>query len=480
MRKIDFQERTDFEEVRYRILLDYIVQHSDEYNMVPAPIILNEALYQMEYFLSLPDHTYDVWDCIHDCMENIQKKTRVQRYSRQTPGYVTVATLYILLNLEEDTWYIKAFVSSIAKVLTSVSTYHMFTVAEALSIVERIINEEEFMPTEDIIGFADEPLPQELIDPFDTEEEPESPPFGTLQPILDALNNHTYTDLDEYLKEEVDWFAIKPEDIVPREKVRAFTKAITNKETRLEVIRFLRKYEDHYFSDIVIPGVGYDEYERPIDDWEHVTILHSIADFHKELSVLIDQLTSHEFSDEKFANQAQRIIELEQKVKCLEEDKADLGKVIEQQKAKIEELEHPESKQFIPDALDEPEFLFIMEYLAAKKIVTTITYQTGYGPRPLCYVWANTAPKTLFGYLVDRVSHELDIRKNSRLDWKLFKPAFRNYDEIIKQAKDAVSKYKFWSDPQDELPKNHHLVEEAIDYAEQKMDEYNISARKRR
>ena len=307
----------------------------------------------------------------------------------------------------------------------------------------------------------------------------EESPFGTLQPILDALNNHSYTDLDEYLKEEADWFAIDPHDIIPREKVRAFAKAITNKETRLEVIRFLRKYEDHYFSDIVVPSIEYDdEFGYQYEDYEHPITTITIADFHKELSVLIDQLTTHEFSDEKFANQKQRIQELENQVKTLQQENDALNKVVKEQANTIDELKHPERKQFIPDALDEPEFYFIMDYLAAKKIVTTITHGTSYGPRPLCYIWAQTAPKTLFGYLVDRVSYELDIRKNNRLNWKLFKPAFRNYDEIIKQAKDAVSRYKYWSDPQDELPQDHHLVYEAIDYAERKMDELNISSNK--
>ena len=479
MRKIHFEEKTDFESARYRILLDYIIHHSDEYNMVPAPIILNEALYQMEYFHSLPNHTYDVWDCIHDCMDNIKNATGVDRYSRQTPGYVTIATLYILLNLDGHNWYNDTFTASIAKVLAKVSTYDMFNEDEAHEVIMRILDEENPMFPDDLSVVADEPIPNYSITPLEDEEQKADSPFGSLQPILDALNNHTYTDLDEFLKEDVDWFKVKSYDLIPREKARAFVKAIKNRETRLQVMRFLIRYLDHYFEDVAVPSMIYTpDLKEPIEDWEHPTILHSKSDFYKELSVLIEQLTSHDFNDEKFSNLKTRIVELEKQNKQLGEENEKLQKKIKDQTIEIDNLKHPEREHFIPSDLDVPEFEFIMEYLNAKKIVTTFTHQTGYGPRPLCYVWAKTAPKTLFGYLVDRVSFELDLRKNNRLNWKLFRPAFRNYDEIIKQSKDAVSRYKYWAEPQDELPQDSHLVDEAIAYAEKKMKKFNISSRK--
>ena len=46
-----------------------------------------------------------------------------------------------------------------------------------------------------------------------------------LRNVTEQLNRHEYTDLTKFL-DGIDWFSIPHEQIVPREKVRAFVKSI--------------------------------------------------------------------------------------------------------------------------------------------------------------------------------------------------------------------------------------------------------------
>ncbi len=48
-----------------------------------------------------------------------------------------------------------------------------------------------------------------------------------LRNVTEQLNRHEYTDLTKFL-DGIDWFSIPHEQIVPREKVRAFVKSIEN------------------------------------------------------------------------------------------------------------------------------------------------------------------------------------------------------------------------------------------------------------
>lgn len=57
------------------------------------------------------------------------------------------------------------------------------------------------------------------------------------------------------------------------------------------------------------------------------------------------------------------------------------------------------------------------------------------------YKWIGTS--ALFGYFVDRVSGELEIRpSNDRLPWKMFKAIFQCDEKMVKTAKQIVNDYK--------------------------------------
>lgn len=276
-----------------------------------------------------------------------------------------------------------------------------------------------------------------------------------LRNVTEQLNRHEYTDLTKFL-DGIDWFSIPHEQIVPREKVRAFVKSIENEETRLSVARFLQKYEDYYFKEAdngFTANIGPDP----------------IAEFHRELEFLIKQLTSNgEFSDDKFGK--------------LQKQNAALDKQVEELKAKVAELEtkidtyeHPHDYGFgITSGLARQEFYYIMEYLVEQRVARVKYVASDWGPVPGAYFWDKEMG--LFGYFVDKVSEYLDLRDSAdRINWEPFKKAFFNFDKLEKEARNAISRYKT---PRGKYPDNGDLVKEAIKYADEKVREEE--AKKRR
>ena len=269
-----------------------------------------------------------------------------------------------------------------------------------------------------------------------------------LKKITEQLNQHEYSNLTKFL-EHIDWFSIPHEQIVPREKVRAFIKSIENEETRLNVARFLQKYEDYYFKE---PDNGFtaDFGTDPI------------AEFHRELEFLIKQLTSNgEFSDDKFSKLQKRITDLEKQVNELKVKNAKL-------EAQMDIYENPQDYGFgITGQLERQEFYWIMKYLVGQRVARVKYVQTDWGQVPGAYHWDKEMG--LFGYFVDQVSDFLDLRDSAdRIKWEPFKKAFLNFDKLEKEARNAISRYKT---PHGKYPDNGDLVRNAIKYAQEKAQE---------
>ncbi len=241
-----------------------------------------------------------------------------------------------------------------------------------------------------------------------------------LRNVTEQLNRHEYTDLTKFL-DGIDWFSIPHEQIVPREKVRAFIKGIENEETRLSVARFLQKYEDYYFKEAdngFTANIGPDP----------------IAEFHRELEFLIKQLTANgEFSDEKFSKLSKRIAELEKQERELTAKVADL-------ETQLDKYKHPSDYgKHIPDELNNNGFWNIMNHLVRLKLVRQVTEPDSMGVRRVtCFQW--DASKALFGYFIGKMNDVLDIR-GARVpyNWKIFEPVISNYDELVKEARKSLS-----------------------------------------
>lgn len=265
-----------------------------------------------------------------------------------------------------------------------------------------------------------------------------------LNKILQDINNHEYEDLEKFLK-KTDWFSVPKGSILPRAKVRAFVTSIADDEVRLAVMRFLQKYEDHYFKEednVFEPVLGTDP----------------IAAFHRELSVQIEQLTSTgEFSGNRFSK-------LEKQVAKLKEENEQYKKANQFLQEKIDRFEHPEKyNKYFPSELHNDKFEDIMKYLQSVQIALPIYAEGTFGRVITCYHWYGG--KSLFGYFVIHVSDALNLKKGrDTYDWQIFEPAIHNYDELIKEARKAISTCK----KQKTKIEKSEIIDEAIQLAIQK------------
>lgn len=266
-----------------------------------------------------------------------------------------------------------------------------------------------------------------------------------LKKITEQLNQHEYSDLTKFL-EQIDWFSVPREQIVPREKVRTFIKSIENEETRLNVARFLQKYEDYYFK-VADTGFVADIGPDPI------------AEFHRELEFLIKQLTSNgEFSDDKFSKLQKRNEQLEKQVQELQNKVSDL-------ETQLDKYKHPSDYgKHIPQELQREDFYKIMKHLADAEIVRVVSEPDAMGIRRItCYQW--DASKALFGYFVGKMNDALDLR-GARVpyNWKIFKPVINNYDELIKEARKSLSAINSNTSKQAIRIAGVEKIDEAIEY----------------
>lgn len=145
----------------------------------------------------------------------------------------------------------------------------------------------------------------------------------SIDDVLKIINGNGDSNFDSFLK-QIDWFSIDPMELIPRERVRAFAKRIIDTDKRHQTLKFLRKYEDYYFKDIngvVGSEEHYDNMGRQYFD-DVIGVVYSISDFHKELTVLIEQIESEEeFSTGKMNELIAEVTRLQDLVRGLQEEK---------------------------------------------------------------------------------------------------------------------------------------------------------------
>jgi len=277
--------------------------------------------------------------------------------------------------------------------------------------------------------------------------------------VLEVINNHQYEQLSDYLS-DVNWLEIDPLTIVPQQAIRNFAKAIVDKEVRLDVMRFLEAYAENYFRAGAEELVRHDYAQKHVGFTSGVIRIEAnqyLDKFKTELKTQINQLqSSGEFSGDKFQKQEKRIKQLEKEV----EELSNANKFLQE---KIDRFEHPEKYgKFIPYDLNNSQFRAIMEYLQSKQIVSPLYSDSVYGKTICCYHWY--ASKALFGYYVERLNEEFELNEaREQRNWQIFESVFENYDEIVEEARKAVSKYR--NDPKTLLPAGADHVKNAIEEA---------------
>lgn len=293
----------------------------------------------------------------------------------------------------------------------------------------------------------------------------------TKEQIVERLNKGEYDDLGNFLQ-AIDWTQVAPETIIPRPVLRKFVRKISDEERRIAVMEFLLKFTKEYFYGSAY-AVEYKKIEEEneelnddeIADYAKEDALEDIQEMKDELNFQIDLVKSKDYPGAVIDRLKKRKETLEKEVKELKEENKNLT-------TKVDIYEHPyRHRLFIPEELHEEEFGHIMKYLQSKQIVIPYQDRNEYGfPHVACYQWCEDASKALFGYFADRVSYELDLYKGKRIQWKLFRPAFVNFNELEKQAKDVVCKYKSLANPQAPFPKGYEIIDAAVEYAEGKIN----------
>ena len=281
----------------------------------------------------------------------------------------------------------------------------------------------------------------------------------TTKQILDAINSHQYEQLDEYLS-DVDWMAIEPATIIPQPAIRSFAKAIDDKEVRLDVMQFLVAYAENYFmagAERLVREEFAKKREGVSSTIVRMDAEQRIKTFKNELSTQIKQIqSSGEFSGDKFSKQKKRIEQLEKQVEELVEKNANL-------ETKLDKWEHPyDYGKYIPEPLRNDTFGYIMNFLKVKRIVREMYSTNEMGYRQICcYHWDGS--KALFGYFVDRVTNALNLRgARVPMDWQVFKPAIHNFEDILEEARKALSTYNNSSSLQKNRIKDSEKIDDAI------------------
>lgn len=195
----------------------------------------------------------------------------------------------------------------------------------------------------------------------------------------------------------------------------------------------------------------------------------------KATNKFLDELLKQKEEEDKHAaeleqaiekSKDERIAELEAHIKDLKREKSE---VIEEKKEaererdkyrkKWEELTNRFNRKYIPAELKSEEAKLIIDVLIKNDLITPL----GYNSVLQFYRWEGTG--ALFGYFIDKMNFQLELADSGgRLNWKLFKCAFGNFEEKEKRARDTVSFYK--QHPEEKMPENAEKIDEAIAAAE--------------
>ena len=199
----------------------------------------------------------------------------------------------------------------------------------------------------------------------------------------------------------------------------------------------------------------------------------------KATDKFLDELLKQKEEEDKHAvelekaieqSKDERIAELEAQVKELKRekdevirDKKEAERERDKYRKRLDELISRLNRKYIPAELKTEEAKLIINELIKKDIISPLGQHNGIEFVVQCYRWEKSG--ALFGYFVDKMNFQLELADSGgRLNWKLFKCAFGNFEEKEKRARDTVSFYK--QHPEEKMPENAEKIDEAIDAAE--------------
>lgn len=279
----------------------------------------------------------------------------------------------------------------------------------------------------------------------------------TTDQIVERLNKGEYDDLAEFLQ-AIDWTQITPKTIIPRSVLRKFVRSISDKDVRIAVMDFLNKFASEYFFD----SACYMASENGATIYARQEATRDIQEFKAELNFQIDLVKSKDYPGVVVNRLKKQRDNLEKEVNELKDENNNL-------KIKIDRYEHPHRHGlYIPVELQTEMFVYIMQNLQSKQVVIPRQDRNEYElPHVACYHWnLDLYSKSLFGYFVIKVSDALNLKKGrDTYRWDTFKPAFINYDELIKEARKAISTFK----NQKTKIEDSEIIDQAIEFAAQRV-----------
>ena len=148
----------------------------------------------------------------------------------------------------------------------------------------------------------------------------------------------------------------------------------------------------------------------------------------------------------------------EQRIKQLEKQ---LDAVTEERDRAVRRLASLDSRvgqKYIPASFKTEEAERIINACIRRDLISAVWRPDDKGNVLLnCYRWDGS--KALFGYFVDKMSARLNLyNAGKQVDWREFRHAFTNYEDIVKRARDAVSEYK--QHPDTKKPTKAEIVDD--------------------
>lgn len=243
-----------------------------------------------------------------------------------------------------------------------------------------------------------------------------------------------------------------------------------------DIICRFSETEDRRMLVETIKQVLAQDNENPISSPKVSMVSHRLKATDKFLDELLKQKEEEdkhavELEQEIEKSKEERIKELEAQVKDLKreknnaiEEKKEAERERDKYRKKWEELTNRLNRKYIPAELKSEEAKLIIDELIKKDLITPL----GYNSVLQFYRWEGTG--ALFGYFIDKMNFQLELADSGgRLNWKIFRCAFSNYEEKEKRARDTVSFYK--QHPKEKMPENAEKIDEAIVNAEKILQE---------
>ena len=167
----------------------------------------------------------------------------------------------------------------------------------------------------------------------------------------------------------------------------------------------------------------------------------------------------------------ERVTELEAQVKDLKKErdnaiseKKEAERERDKYRKRLEELNSRLNRKYIPASLKSEEAQLILNELMRKDIISPLGHNTYEEFKVQFYRWDETG--ALFGYFVDKMNFQLELYDSGgHINWREFKPAFSNYEDKIKRARDTVSYYT--QHPEARKPEKAEIIDNAIAKAEE-------------